>query len=258
MYVYVTYLCLCIARCRNTTVSNEIRTLLQSQNETTFRDIANFLHSTPGNGSRHRPSSLSTLASAVPGGAGKSVGSDDRKSELRSTTANGSPKTDCPAPISSLASFPSRGTAMGHSNGNHAVADCSETSYVSGVALHGAIKTSLPMELPVAAICAGMNVPDHSLLFGQLTAYLMHNCASSSSSAGGTAPPSALQTAAIVLRSEDCRSTEGALKSLVTQFLALTPSGRAHCISFVVSCFLIVRPRAVFAQARGNCVARTA
>lgn len=99
--------------------------------------------------------------------------------------------------------------------------------------------TTMPfLELPTGLIFAGINVPDHDILFQQIAQTissstppssgpleaqdmeLEHNTATSASSASHV----------VILQSKDCTSLKSAQKSMIEQFLGLGIAGATNLL----------------------------
>lgn len=84
-------------------------------------------------------------------------------------------------------------------------------------------------ELPAGIVFAGINVPDHDLLFQQIAITLSCPTPPKTHANDMEMEPSASATSSsnfvAILQSKDCSNLKGALKSMIEQFLSFETEG---------------------------------
>ena len=106
-------------------------------------------------------------------------------------------------------------------------------------------------ELPAGLIFAGINVPDHDLMFQQIARTLtsptepsMESLEQQSKSSNDKLVNEGTKNHVVILQSKDCASLKSALKCMIEQFLGLGVAGTINplevsvrsCDHFICSC----------------------
>ncbi|KAG0368066.1 Origin recognition complex subunit 3 [Gamsiella multidivaricata] len=101
--------------------------------------------------------------------------------------------------------------------------------FVDSAYTQTAIRAIMPIqELPAGLIFAGINVPDHDLLFQQIARILSSPTPPTNESAPAVAIKEQSNNHVVILQSKDCVNLKAALKSMIEQFLGLGIAGAVN------------------------------
>ncbi|KAF9428479.1 Origin recognition complex subunit 3, partial [Podila epigama] len=99
-------------------------------------------------------------------------------------------------------------------------------SFVEGAYSPEAQRLRMPIqEMPTGIVFAGINVPDHDLLFQQIATTLSSPTPPTSENKHTSSSTTDNQHHVVILQSKDCSNLKSALKSMIEQFLTLEIDG---------------------------------